>query len=305
MSVNKKVNILPYTDVFVRYLLGDEKNNDLLLSFINAVNTDYNLPLIKSVTIRNPYNLKKAVKEKETILDVKATDESGKIYNIEIQATGNETFKHRALYYWAKLYSSQIDTGEKYFELKPTISINLLNFDLIESEKVHSCFGLYEKNNHDLMLTNHLTIHFIEIKKFIQESNFQTDFERWMGYFKYEGKREEIMQVIVDDNPVFAKAHEKFENFTKNDELVEFYEAHQKWVMDRDTAIGYAEMKGREEGKEKGREEERSFQEKLREQGKIETAKKMLAEGLDIKMISHISGMSISEIKELENNTNS
>jgi len=283
MNMKKKVEILPYTDVFVRYLLGDEKNSDLLLSFINAVNKDYNLSVIKSVKIRNPYNLKKAVKEKETILDVKATDESGKIYNIEIQATGNETFKHRALYYWAKLYSSQIDTGEKYFELKPTISINLLNFDLIESEKVHSCFSLYEKNNHDLMLTNHLTIHFIEIKKFIQESNFQTDFQRWMGYFKYEGKREEIMQVIVDDNPVFAKAHEKFENFTKNDELVEFYEAHQKWVMDRDTAIDYAEMKGIEQGIE-------------------ETAIRMLNEDTDISFISRITSISEERLINMKSN---
>ena len=133
------------------------------------------------------------------------------------------------------------------------------------------------------MLTNHLTIHFIEIKKFIQESNFQTDFERWMGYFKYEGKREEIMQVIVDDNPVFAKAHEKFENFTKNDELVEFYEAHQKWVMDRDTAIGYAEMKGIEQGIE-------------------ETAVKMLNEDIDISIISRITSISKERLINMKNN---
>ena len=135
------------------------------------------------------------------------------------------------------------------------------------------------------MLTNHLAIHFIEIKKFIQESNFQTDFQRWMGYFKYEGKKEDIMQVIVEDNPVFAKAHEKFENFIKNDELVEFYEAHQKWVMDRNSAIGYAERKGIEQGIE----QERFFQEKLREQEKIKTVKKMLAEGLDLELISSIA----------------
>jgi predicted transposase/invertase (TIGR01784 family) len=32
---------------------------------------------------------------------------------------------------------------------------------------------------------------------------------------------------------------------------------------------------------------------------KIETAKNMLSEGLDIKMISHITGLSISEIEKL------
>lgn len=45
---------------------------------------------------------------------------------------------------------------------------------------------------------------------------------------------------------------------------------------------------------------ERSIQEKLRKQElkqeKLETAKKMLARGLDVEMISQITGLSISEI---------
>ena len=60
---------------------------------------------------------------------------------------------------------------------------------------------------------------------------------------------------------------------------------------------------GIEQGIDQGIEQERSFQEKLRKQEKMETTRKMLAEGLDIKMISNISGLSISEIKELEKNT--
>jgi len=36
------------------------------------------------------------------------------------------------------------------------------------------------------------------------------------------------------------------------------------------------------------------------EQERLETTKKMLAEGLDIKMISHISGLSIAEIEKLK-----
>jgi len=44
-----------------------------------------------------------------------------------------------------------------------------------------------------------------------------------------------------------------------------------------------------EEGREEGREEE-----------KLETAKKMLTENLDVKMISHITGLKISEIEKLK-----
>ena len=56
----------------------------------------------------------------------------------------------------------------------------------------------------------------------------------------------------------------------------------------------------KDEGREEGREEERSMQEKLRKQEKLETIRKMLDEGLDLKMISHISGLSISEIEKLK-----
>ena len=56
----------------------------------------------------------------------------------------------------------------------------------------------------------------------------------------------------------------------------------------------------KEEGREEGREEERSIQEELRKQEKIETTKRMLAEGLNIKMISHISGLSLTEIEKLK-----
>ena len=82
MNIKKTVNIRPYTDIFVRYLLGDEKNSDLLLSFINAVNKDLDLPEIKSVTIRNPYNLREIARDKETVLDIKASDAAGRINKI-------------------------------------------------------------------------------------------------------------------------------------------------------------------------------------------------------------------------------
>ena len=47
-------------------------------------------------------------------------------------------------------------------------------------------------------------------------------------------------------------------------------------------------------------EQERLIQEELRNQEKLETTRKMLAEGLDMKMISHISGLSITEIEKLK-----
>lgn len=79
-----KCYVKTFSDIFVRYLLGDEKNTDILKSFINAVNIDSGFAPVTDVIIKNPYNLRDIENSKESILDVKAVDEEGKIYDIEI-----------------------------------------------------------------------------------------------------------------------------------------------------------------------------------------------------------------------------
>jgi hypothetical protein len=66
--------IAAYSDIFVKFLLGSEKNKKLLLSFINSVLTDSEFPNIIEIEIRNPFNLKSFTLDKESILDVKARD---------------------------------------------------------------------------------------------------------------------------------------------------------------------------------------------------------------------------------------
>jgi len=108
---------------FIKYLFGTEENKPILLAFINAVLSKTDFDLIVSVEILNPFNVKEFVGDKETVLDVKATDNNGRIYDIEVQAIGNSVFIHRSLYYWSVLYSSQLQESELYHLLTPTICI--------------------------------------------------------------------------------------------------------------------------------------------------------------------------------------
>lgn len=275
------ITVYPYSDFFVRYLLGDEENIDLLLSFINAVNESSGFPLIKTVTIKNPFNLKEYQNDKESILDVKAVDENDVQYDIEIQVAGNEMFANRSLYYWAKSYSSQLKKGTKYHLLKPVICINLLNFTLIkDSSNVHSCFLPTEKNNHELVLSDHFTIHFLELPKFLKKQEFKTSLEDWMAFFKYEGQEEEIMKYVIKSNPQIAKAHDKYTAFTMNDEVMEKYEARLKWQRQYNTDLAYAKEKG-----------ERN--------NKIQNALAMKKDGLPVEKISLYTGLPIGEIEQL------
>jgi len=248
--------VFPYDDFFVRYLLGDESNTDLLLSFINAVHADYDFPQIVSVSIKNPFNLKTLAKEKESITDIKACDNTGRLYDIEIQVSGNESYKNRSLYYWARLYADQIRKGTKYKELKPTICINLINFTLLKnSNRIHTSYVIREYKNPKLILTDHLMIHFLELKKFEKHSHFVSSFDKWMGYFKYEGKEPKIMNTIIKDNPIFEKAHRKYEQFIQNDDLMEIYEARLKQELQHDMDIRFEREQGIKQGLEQGLEQ--------------------------------------------------
>ncbi|WP_258075037.1 Rpn family recombination-promoting nuclease/putative transposase [Brachyspira murdochii] len=57
------------------------------------------------------------------------------------------------LYYWASNYSKLLKHGKKYDALTTVISINLLDFNLNDT-------------NNKKLLTDHLQIHIIELKKF-------------------------------------------------------------------------------------------------------------------------------------------
>ena len=65
--------------------------------------------------------------DKQSILDIKANDQSGRQINIEMQMHLDAYFRSRIIYYQAKFHQQQIHEGEDYSVLKPTISIVFLN----------------------------------------------------------------------------------------------------------------------------------------------------------------------------------
>ena len=281
--------INPTSDIFIKYLLGSEKNKDLLISFVNAVITDSEFSPIVSVEIKDPFNIKGFPIDKESIVDIKATDETGKCYDIEVQSTGNENFKNRSLYYWAKLYSSQLQEKDFYTKLKPTICINVLNFILFkELDYVHSCFLLREINNLDYVLTDHIILHFLELTK-LKDIFKDNKLIRWLLFLKNEGTDEDIMKILIKDDEIIAKAHKEYEHFINDEGLRNLYESRLKWKLDYNTDIEIARQEGIERGREKGREEGR---EEGRVEGKVEEKQSVL-----IRLLSKKFGLLDNEKK--------
>ena len=225
-------NLNRINDLFLRYLFSYSGNENIALNFINSVFKDLDFETFTKIEILNPFNISENYDEKESIapkvdsrLDIKATTETGIVVLIEIQARGNEDFIKRALYYWAYNYSSSLNRGSEYEELKAVVSINITNFILSEEDKIHTCYFLKELNNNKI-LTDHCQIHFIELPKFNLENisqieNFDKlnkEFVSWIKFFKGED-----MSVLIKENTIFEEVEKKCSTFVNNSPVMDKY----------------------------------------------------------------------------------
>ena len=110
-------------DVAFRKVFGNENRKEVLISFLNAILLFQNNNKIVDVTILTPYQLPELKGGKVTIVDVKAKDQSGQYYIVEMQVAEVDGFDSRVLYYASKSYSAQIQRGDDYEKLRPVFFI--------------------------------------------------------------------------------------------------------------------------------------------------------------------------------------
>ena len=280
---NNIIEVKKLNDFFIRYFFGLEGHEDLLLSFINAIMIDSNFATFVSVEIINPFNLSEKANNKESIVDLKAVTEDGIIVIIEIQTYSTKNFFERTLYYWSKNYSNILKKGEDYPELKPVISINLIDDILFDKtdNRMHTCYLLKEKNSNKI-LTDHIQLHYIEIPKFNNDANITTELKNWILFLK--SNKEEDMSQLLKEDTIFEKAMKKYNYFTDNEDLLNEYDRREAYLVYQSSLMRGAKEDGFEEG-EKNK--------------AISMATAMKKDGADINLISKYTGLTIDEIKKL------
>ena len=181
-----KHSIDPRIDCVFKSLLGNESNRNLLVHFINATLATELVSPITGVEILNPYNEKEHLDDKLSIVDVKAKDEHGRIYQIEIQLLFFSNLPARMLYTWADVYSQQLQSGDKYHELNPTYSIWLLGENAIKNDDQY--IHRYKfRDEAGVPLIEHGGIWLFELEKFNAQV-IDNEQARWLRFFK-EGKQ--------------------------------------------------------------------------------------------------------------------
>ena len=296
--------ISPRVDIAFKKIFGVEENKDLLISLINSIVSSEDQ--VSDVILLNPYNAKKFSRDKLSILDIKAQGIDGKRFNIEIQISDEADYDKRALYYWAKLYTEQLEVAEDYATLSKAIGIHILNFISIpEVDKYHNVFHVTEKETGERYFKD-LELHTIELKKFSKDSNEQlpdivakvkSSLDMWLAFLT----RHDLLQVDklpknLDDNSL-KKALTVLEvmNFSSTER--DAYEDHLKWLRIEANTLKKAEAKGVEKGRAEGITIGEVKGKKL---GIEQTAINMLKQNLDNSLISSVTGLSSDDILKLK-----
>ncbi|MCX7114180.1 MAG: PD-(D/E)XK nuclease family transposase [Proteobacteria bacterium] len=101
--------------------------------------------------------------DKLSVVDVKAKDSEGGLYQIEIQLLTYRHLPERMVYTWCDIISQQLQSGNDYSLLKPVYSIWLLAENLLpgETEYAHEC---KLQNRQGRTLADLGGIHLLELK---------------------------------------------------------------------------------------------------------------------------------------------
>ena len=292
--------ISPRVDIAFKKIFGVEENKDLLISLINSIVS--NEDQVSDIILLNPYNAQNFSREKLSILDIKAQGLDGKRFNIEIQISDEADYDKRALYYWAKLYTEQLEVAEDYSTLSKAIGIHILNFISIpEVDKYHNVFHITEKETGELYFKD-LELHTIELKKFTKDSSEQlsdvvakvkSSLDMWMAFLTRHDllQPENLPQNLNDTN--IKKALTVLDVMNFNPLERDAYEDHLKWLRIEANTLKKAEAKGVEKGIEQGKEQ--GIQEGIKQ-----TAINMLKQNLDNSLISSVTGLSKDNILKLK-----
>lgn len=241
-----KPGINPQVDYAFKKVFGSESNIDLLASLVNAVLTPGVGP-VKDLVIRNPFSEKDATDDKLAILDIKASDAEGRLYNIEMQMLAWAAFRARALYYWSKVYSQQLAEGNKFTALRPTISICFVSNEMFRGQAgYHHRVGLTDLAS-GKVFSDHLQMHFVELKKFaLTAEQVKTPLDAWCYFLRHgESLDSGALPPSLQDQPI-GRALEVLAVLTQSEIERHRYESRLMGMMDMATLLGELEDAKRE-----------------------------------------------------------
>jgi predicted transposase/invertase (TIGR01784 family) len=268
--------------------MGEKGDEEQLLAFLNAVLGREGTDAIELVEIiENKTITAEVIGDKTSILDVRARTAAGERINIEVQLRNLGNMDRRSLFYWSLEFSKGMEAGQDYRETPNVIAINIVNYEFMPRVPAfHTSFHIWEDTYREVLLTDALEIHFIDMVKFRrhEEKDIRHDpLHRWLTWCDKESPQTLVEEVVKMDTAI-EKAEEKMRYVSKDKEALYAYQMREMALSDWTSGINHARLEGRQEGR-------------LEEQREI--AFKMKKRGIPLDQITEDTGLSVDEVEKL------
>lgn len=272
----------PLNDFIFKKLFGEKGDEPVLIAFLNAVLQKTHREELTSIVIKENTELtKELINDKMGRIDVRATTKRGEEIDIEVQIANQNNMDKRTLFYWSKLYLEGIQKGDDYKTLSKVITINIVDFEFLDTPSYHSSYHLWEDEEKNYMLTDLVEIHFIELPKFrrFQNKNYkENSLQRWLAFLETDVSKN-MLEELMHMEPAIRMAEEKLDFLSSDPHTIELYKARENSAHEKANIYS--------SGKEQG-EKETQF--------KIARA---LLDILDDEMITLKTGLDIEDVRKL------
>jgi predicted transposase/invertase (TIGR01784 family) len=241
-------------------------NNEILLKRLVAVLLRVRLEEIEAFSIINPEMPPAAMGEKFCRLDINMKV-NGQIVDLEIQVNDEYDYPERSLYYWAREYSSALGQGKDFTDLPRTIVISILAFSLFDSKEFHSEFEVLETTRYE-RLTDRFKMHYFELPKLPEVYEPKDEQKLWLALFN--AKTEEDLEKIQSiGGEIMEQAVNAYRRVSGTKEFQELERLRYEAKYNEGAAL-------RAE--------------------KINIAKKLKAEGVDVNTIARSTNLTVDDI---------
>ena len=272
----------PKNDYVFKRIFGYRGNEDITRDFLEAI-TKEKITEIKLDC--NPITEKDLLDDKVGILDIKVKVNNSINCNIEMQIVDRKNIEKRLAFYWGKMYTQSIKEGKDYDKLEKGIVILISDYNLNilkEVKKYMTKWNLREEEYSKLVLTDVMEIYIIELNKVVNNKENKSILKSWLQFINNPG-------VILDmENEEIKKARDVLKEISQDERERRLTELREKYIMDQKAIEDAGYDKGLEKGIQQGVQHER-----------MQIAKKMKEEKMEISVIIKLTGLTKEEIENL------
>ena len=282
----------PKNDLTFKRVFGEHP--DLLIGFLNAL-----MPLaadrqIEEVEYLPAEQVPDIIGKKNSIVDVKCKDKSGRVFIVEMQMLWTDDFMNRIVFNASKAYVRQLDKNMGYHLLQPVYTLAILNenFDH-KTEQFYHHYSIVNRENTDEVIEG-LQFVLVELQKFKSEKWSERKIAAlWLQFLKEVGEGMRILPSELAENELIRKAAELCEEGAFTPAELEAYDKYWDIIRTEKTISEGSLVKGEAIGLEKGRAEGEHKK-------ACSIALNLLKKGMSIEDVSDMTGLSKEQIEKLK-----